>query len=210
MTEDVNAADVASENKDESYETKWGLSLEEIYKVAVDQYKKGMWGPLGCITCSYLSDTRVSGIGKEDIKLNYEDKLNALAYWRQATRGKWDESKTQDVGYFDVIGNDRKKAWQALGDMDQEEARRKFVELLLSRHPSLSQTLDGMKREKEEKERQERERREKEAREAAAREEERLRRLREEEDRRRQEEERSGCVLLEFVFLSKCCFFFQT
>ena len=46
MTDDVVSTGVASENDDESYEVKWGLPLEEIYKVAVDQYKKGMWGPL--------------------------------------------------------------------------------------------------------------------------------------------------------------------
>ena len=83
--------------------------------------------------------------------------------------------------------------------MNQEEAKRKFVGLLLSRHQGLPQMLDDMKRERE---RQERERREWEAREAAAREEERLRRLREEENRRRQEEERSGCVYS--TFLSSC------
>ena len=40
--------------------------------------------------------------------MTYEDKIRLTALWKQAQCGKYDISKIPDVGYFDVVGNDRK------------------------------------------------------------------------------------------------------
>lgn len=45
---------------------------------------------------------------KQIIKLSYDDKLQLTAYWKQVTSGRYDPEKFPDVGYFDVIGNDRR------------------------------------------------------------------------------------------------------
>lgn len=47
-------------------------------------------------------------VEKESIHLSYADKLNLVAYWKQVSCGKYDESKIAETGYFDVIGNDRR------------------------------------------------------------------------------------------------------
>jgi len=47
-------------------------------------------------------------IEKKIIKISYDDKLQLTAFWKQVTCGSYDPDKIPDVGYFDVIGNDRK------------------------------------------------------------------------------------------------------
>jgi acyl-CoA-binding protein len=47
-------------------------------------------------------------IGKDVIKITYQDKIRLTALWKQASVGKYDPSKIPEVGYFDVVGNDRK------------------------------------------------------------------------------------------------------
>jgi hypothetical protein len=47
-------------------------------------------------------------IGKDVIKITYPDKIRLTALWKQASVGKYDPSKIPEVGYFDVVGNDRK------------------------------------------------------------------------------------------------------
>ena len=48
--------------------------------------------------------------GKDVIKITYQDKIRLTALWKQASAGKYDPSKIPEVGYFDVVGNDRKYA----------------------------------------------------------------------------------------------------
>ena len=45
---------------------------------------------------------------KQIIKLTYDDKVQLTAYWKQISSGAYDPEKYPDVGYFDVIGNDRR------------------------------------------------------------------------------------------------------
>jgi hypothetical protein len=40
--------------------------------------------------------------------LKYADNIRLIALSKQAKIGKWDASYTQDVGFLDVVGNDRK------------------------------------------------------------------------------------------------------
>jgi len=54
----------------------------------------------GC-KCSFLAE-------KQIIKLTYDDKVQLTAFWKQISSGAYDPEKYPDVGYFDVIGNDRR------------------------------------------------------------------------------------------------------
>lgn len=47
-------------------------------------------------------------VEKQIIKLTYDDKVQLTAYWKQISSGAFDPEKYPDVGYFDVIGNDRR------------------------------------------------------------------------------------------------------
>ncbi|CAF0904916.1 unnamed protein product [Adineta ricciae] len=60
--------------------------------------------------------------GSSDVQLKYGDNIRLIALSKQAKIGKWDASHTQDVGFLDVVGNDRKQAWIALGNMSKEQA----------------------------------------------------------------------------------------
>ena len=45
---------------------------------------------------------------KQIIKLTYDEKVQLTAYWKQISSGPYDPEKYPDVGYFDVIGSDRR------------------------------------------------------------------------------------------------------
>ena len=45
---------------------------------------------------------------KQEIHITYNDNLRFVALSKQAKLGKWNASHTQDVGFLDVIGNNRK------------------------------------------------------------------------------------------------------
>merc|ERR1712023_130888 len=87
---------------------KMGFTLTELYKLSLDYYKKT----------------------KDALTLNYFDKVKLVALWKQATVGKYNQATAPAVGYFDVIGNDRKKAWEALGDMAPDVAKQNFCDIL--------------------------------------------------------------------------------
>ncbi|CAF0796377.1 unnamed protein product [Rotaria sp. Silwood1] len=71
----------------------------------------------------------------KEIQLKYNDNIRLITLSKQAKFGKWNASYTQDVGFLDVVGNDRKQAWIALGDMSKEQAMEEYVKLLLDRCP---------------------------------------------------------------------------
>ncbi|CAE1157354.1 ACBD3 [Acanthosepion pharaonis] len=49
--------------------------------------------------------------------LTYKDKLKLVAYTKQVAHGKYRTDVFPEVGLLDVVGNDRRQAWQSLGDM---------------------------------------------------------------------------------------------
>ncbi|XP_078350181.1 Golgi resident protein GCP60-like [Oculina patagonica] len=159
------------ETKEEPYN--YGYSLPEYYKLCLQYYHKE----------------------KQIIKLTYDDKVQLTAYWKQISSGAYDPEKYPDVGYFDVIGNDRRRAWESLGNMQPREAMKKFCSLLGTCSPELGPWMEAQQKEREEKERirkEEEERLRREAEEAAEQERQRLlaedmRRKAEEEERRKQE-----------------------
>jgi acyl-CoA-binding protein len=91
--------------------------------------------------------------GSKAIQLKYAENVRFIALSKQATIGKWDASHTQNVGLLDVVGNDRKQAWIALGDMSKDQAKEEFIKCLLERCPMFRHHLEAHHVENEEKDR---------------------------------------------------------
>lgn len=115
--------------------------------------------------------------------LSYEDKLKLVAFTQQVTHGKCTSDNAPPLGVLDVIGRDRRMAWQNLGDISKEQAMEGFIILLDKLCPLFRTVVEAQKRDFEEKQRLKKEE------EAKKLEEERkLKEL--EEERKKQEEER--------------------
>ncbi|XP_071476525.1 Golgi resident protein GCP60-like [Diadema antillarum] len=142
-----------------------GFTLDELYKLCLTFYKE---------------------FDGKAVHLAYKDKLKLVAYIKQITYGKVDASKSPPPGYLDVVGSDRRREWEALGDLSKDDSKLEFCRLLDSRCPQVRPYIEAHRREKEEQERKRREEEERLRREEEERERQRL----EEEKRRLEEEER--------------------
>ncbi|KYO43509.1 Golgi resident protein GCP60 [Alligator mississippiensis] len=154
-----------------SPERRWGFGLDELYGLALRFFKE--------------KDGKA-------FHPTYEEKLRLVALHKQVLLGPYNPDACPEVGFFDVLGNDRRKEWVALGNMSKQEAMAEFVKLLNRCCHLFSTYVTSHKIEKEEQERKRRE--EEERRRCEAEERERLqkeeeRRRKEEEERLRQEEE---------------------
>ncbi|XP_026174743.1 Golgi resident protein GCP60 isoform X2 [Mastacembelus armatus] len=154
-------------------ERKWGFPLKELYGMALKFFK--------------------DKDGKA-FHPTYEEKLRLVALHKQVLLGPYNPDASPEVGFFDVLGNDRRKEWASLGNMEKEEAMVEFVKLLnkccnLFAPYITSHKIEREEQERKRKEEEERQRLEEEERERQRQEEER-RRLEEEERLRREEEER--------------------
>uniref|UniRef100_A0A8C8AT46 Golgi resident protein GCP60 n=1 Tax=Otus sunia TaxID=257818 RepID=A0A8C8AT46_9STRI len=108
----------------------------------------------------------------------YEEKLKLVALHKQVLLGPYNPDTCPEVGFFDVLGNDRRKEWAALGNMSKQKAMTEFVKLLNRCCHLFSTYVTSHKIEKEEQEKKRRE------------EEERRRREEEERERLQKEEEK--------------------
>ncbi|XP_061560043.1 Golgi resident protein GCP60 isoform X3 [Phycodurus eques] len=156
-----------------SVETKWGFPLQELYGMALKFFK--------------------DKDGKA-FHPTYEEKLRLVALHKQVLLGPYNPDASPEVGFFDVLGNDRRKEWASLGNMEKEEAMVEFVRLLnkccnLFAPYATSHKIEREEQDRKRKEEEERQRQEEEERERQRQEEER-RRLEEEARQRREEEER--------------------
>ncbi|XP_037305665.2 Golgi resident protein GCP60 isoform X1 [Pungitius pungitius] len=154
-------------------ERKWGFPLLELYGMGLKFFK--------------------DKDGKA-FHPTYEEKLRLVALHKQVLLGPYNPDASPEVGFFDVLGNDRRKEWASLGNLDKEEAMVEFVKLLnkccnLFAPYITSHKIEREEQERKRKEEEERQRLEEEERERQRQEEER-RRLVEEERQRREEEER--------------------
>ncbi|XP_050989690.1 Golgi resident protein GCP60 [Labeo rohita] len=148
-----------------SLERNWGFTLEELFQLALKFFKE---------------------MNGKAFNPTYEENLRLVALHKQITIGPYDPKACPEIGFFDVLGNDRRKEWLRLGSMAKEDAMEDFVKLLNSCCSLFAPYVTSHKIEKEE---QEKRRREEEERLRLEREEQERRRL-EEEARRREEEER--------------------
>uniref|UniRef100_A0A2M3ZGF3 Protein involved in maintenance of golgi structure and er-golgi transport n=1 Tax=Anopheles braziliensis TaxID=58242 RepID=A0A2M3ZGF3_9DIPT len=118
---------------DNSKVLKWNLPLKDLYKLACSFYKEKS--------------------GKA-IHLSYEDNLKLVAFTQQAAHGPLDLSKAPPLGMFDVIGKDRRIAWQQLGTITKLQAMEGFIDLLDRLCPLFKPYVEAIKKDKEEKLRQ--------------------------------------------------------
>lgn len=82
--------------------------------------------------------------------LSYEENTKLVALTHQAKTGAFNNSNAPPLGTLDVIGKDRRVAWQNLGSMSKEEAIDRFIELIDKLCPSFSPYLEAVKKNKEE------------------------------------------------------------
>ncbi|XP_059622025.1 Golgi resident protein GCP60 [Phlebotomus argentipes] len=112
---------------------KWGFPLKDIYRLALKFYKEKL--------------------GKA-VYISYEDNLKLVAFTQQATHGALDPDKTPPIGVLDVIGRDRRVAWQQLGDIGRGQAMQGFIDLLDRLCPTFKPYAEAIRKDKEEKVRQ--------------------------------------------------------
>ncbi|CAB3378816.1 Hypothetical predicted protein [Cloeon dipterum] len=112
---------------------KWGFKVRDLYKLALKFYKEKE--------------------GKA-VHLSYDDKLKLVAYTQQVVQGPFNPDKQPELGVLDVIGRDRRVAWQALGSMSQVDAQLAFVNRLQELCPLFDSFVEANKRDCEEKKRQ--------------------------------------------------------
>lgn len=108
----------------------WGFEIRELYKIAINFYKEKE--------------------GKA-VHLSYEDKLKLVAFTQQVTHGKCTAENAPPLGVLDVIGRDRRLAWQNLGDISKEQAMGGFIVLLDKLCPLFRTVVEAQKRDIEEK-----------------------------------------------------------
>lgn len=89
------------------------------------------------------------------VHFSYEDKLQLVAFIKQVLHGPYAEAfpKLPPLGALDVVGRDRRFAWQKLGQLSADQSRAGFVELLSRRCPLFSAYVEAHRREKKEQER---------------------------------------------------------
>lgn len=88
------------------------------------------------------------------IHLSYEDNLKLVAFTQQAAHGPLDLAKAPPLGMFDVIGKDRRIAWQHLGTITKLQAMEGFIDLLDRLCPLFKPYVEAIKKDREEKLRQ--------------------------------------------------------
>ncbi|XP_047028437.1 Golgi resident protein GCP60 [Helicoverpa zea] len=118
----------------ESEERKWGLPLKDVYKHGLAFYKDKE--------------------GKA-LHLSYEDRLKLVAYTQQTSHGPLDVNSAPPLGVLDVIGRDRRAAWQALGQMSQIQAMAGFIHTLDRLCPLFKPYLEAIQKDLEDKKQQE-------------------------------------------------------
>ena len=127
------------------------------------------------MTCSFVVFAEKEG---KAVHSSYEDKLQLIAFMQQVLHGPLADvvNKLPVLGALDVVGKDRRLAWQKLGNLSCDQSRAGFVELLSRKCPLFSTYIEAHRREKREQER-------------LAKEMERLKLMEEEETLKRAEEE---------------------
>lgn len=78
-----------------------------------------------------------------------------LAFSKQVLHGPYVDAvdKLPPLGALDVVGKDRRLAWQKLGNLSADQARMGFIELLSRKCPLFSAYIEAHRMEKKEQER---------------------------------------------------------
>ena len=63
--------------------------------------------------------------------LAYQDKIDLVALTQQAHHGAMKDTNLPPLGTFDIIGKERRAAWEKLGDLSEEDAKEQFSSRML-------------------------------------------------------------------------------
>lgn len=110
---------------------KWGLPLRDLYRLAMAFYREN----------------------RKKNPCSYEDNLKLASFTQQATHGPFDAATAPPVGVLDVIGRDRRVAWQNLGQITKVQALEGFVDSLDRLCPDFKAHVEAVKRDRESQQR---------------------------------------------------------
>ncbi|XP_058255870.1 Golgi resident protein GCP60 isoform X2 [Hemibagrus wyckioides] len=130
--ESENPAEKDQERRKWDVGNNWGFSLEGIFGLALKFFKE---------------------MNGKAFNPTYEENLLFVALQKQIFLGPYNPKVCPEVGFFDVLGNDRRKKWAELGSTAKEDAMEEFVKLLNSCCSLFSPYVTSHKIEKEEHER---------------------------------------------------------
>lgn len=139
-----------------SIDAKWGWPLKDLYRNALGFYKgkkRNHYSISSSIRLLCLNNFyfHLEKSGKA-VHFTYEDNLKLVAFSQQALHGPVTDS-LPPIGAFDVIGRDRRLAWQHLGTIDKSQAMEGFIDSLDRLCPTFRPYIEAIKKDMEEKDR---------------------------------------------------------
>ena len=75
--------------------------------------------------------------------LAYQDKIDIVAFTQQANHGNLKEANLPPLGTLDIIGKERRAAWEKLEGFSKEKAQKEFIDFLLKKAPGFQDFLKG-------------------------------------------------------------------
>lgn len=87
------------------------------------------------------------------VHFSYEDNLKLVAFTQQASHGPLDIQNAPPLGVLDMIGRDRRMAWQQLGKISKPQAMEGFIDLLDRLCSLFKPYVEAIKKDREEKRR---------------------------------------------------------
>ncbi|KAG4070592.1 hypothetical protein HA402_005597 [Bradysia odoriphaga] len=82
------------------------------------------------------------------VHFSYEDNLKLVAFTQQASHGPLDLQNASPLGVLDVIGRDRRMAWQQLAKISKPQAMEGFVDLLDRLCPLFKPYVEAIKKDR--------------------------------------------------------------
>jgi len=96
------------------------LSEEELYKFGLTFFKENEG---------------------RNFHLAYQDKIDIVAFTQQANHGNLKEANLPPLGTLDIIGKERRAAWEKLEGFSKEKAQKEFIDFLLKKAPGFQDFL---------------------------------------------------------------------
>ena len=78
------------------------LPLPDLYSTVVEIYRKGTSTHLKTVVLTLVCTV------KDQIKMDYHNRVLLLAYYKQEKYGSYGPEKDTNTGYFDLVGSDRR------------------------------------------------------------------------------------------------------
>lgn len=116
----------------DTVDTHWGMPLPDLYRLAVTFYKEK----------------------NGRLHFSYEDNLKLVAFTQQSSQGPFNAATAPPVGVLDVIGRDRRVAWQNLGKLTKCQALEGFIDLLDRLCPQFKAHVEAVKEDRQAQQKQ--------------------------------------------------------